>query len=165
MLRKSFRLGQCYSNTLFAQMQFLLLHSRRAKRKRRSKKYLCFNFIGLKHWLQQRKINSLSLFCATAQREFTRNVNHFCTAFAEIRVLLQGSLDQIKLCGIFKAKFKTPRTHTIAAPGTVEELQHSLLTLIYPPALNQHSDCFQHVCMPRRASAYCVMKGFCLQWS
>lgn len=110
-------------------------------------------------------MNSLSLFCATAQREITRNVNHFCTAFAEIWVLLQGSLDQIELCGIFKAKFKTARTHTITAPGTVEELQCSLLTLIYPPALHQPSDCFQHFCMPRRASAYCVVSSVILTGS
>lgn len=54
---------------LFAKIQFLLLHSRREKRKRKQKNI--FKFIGLKHWLVQRKINSFSLFCAIAQREIT----------------------------------------------------------------------------------------------
>lgn len=74
-------------------------------------------------------------------------MNNFCTAFAETRVLLQGSLGQIDLCGIFKPKFKIHRTHTIATLRTVEELQCSLLTLIYLLALYQHSDCFQNFCM------------------
>lgn len=55
---------------LFSQIKFLLLHFRREKREE-AKKYLCFKFIGLKHWLVQRKMNSFSLFCARAQREIT----------------------------------------------------------------------------------------------
>jgi len=65
------------------------------------------------------------------------NVNHFCAASAEMRVLLQESLYQAELCGISKPKFKIPGTRVIATHGSVEELQCSLLTLLNPAALYQ----------------------------
>lgn len=138
-VRKCLGLGKCYSNMLFSQIQFLF-YTPGGEREKEKKKKKIFAL----SWLVSNVGNckgKWTPFPSSVQQhrgKLPRNANHFGTAFAEMRVLLQGSLYQIELCGISKTKFKIPRTHAIAAPGTVQELQCSLITLLYPPARHQH---------------------------